>query len=53
MSHTDFGQSGVASACGYQLTGAGPLALLVGDLARSLTEADFTDRSRRLLGAGR
>ena len=35
-------EAGLVSACGYPLTGAGPLAPLARDLARSLTEAGST-----------
>ena len=35
-------EAGLVSACGCPLTGAGPLAPLARDLARSLTEAGFT-----------
>jgi hypothetical protein len=35
-------EAGIASACGYPLAGTDPLASLVRDLARSLTEAGYT-----------
>src|SRR5260370_21845023 len=42
--HAEFAEaeSGPVSSCGYPLAGTDPLAPLVRDLARSLTEARFT-----------